>query len=956
MRTPRFNSRHVIIQSSILLLILMSSQALAQAPQGVTYQAVARDGAGTLIQNQSVGLRLSIYNGSPGGTLLYKETHNATTNMFGLVTVPLGQGNTVSGTFSSIDWGNGTKFIGVELDPPGAAGYTSMGASQILSVPYALYAGSASETDPVYTASAVFGITLNDIAEWDLAYGWGDHASAGYLSSYTETDPVYTAAPASGIAAGDITNWNTAFGWGDHSLAGYLTSVAAPTLDAAYDGGGTGSGKTITADAGAVAIAGVDGFVASGTENSGGIPATGSGVRMMWYPNKAAFRAGKVHSTQWDDSNIGSQSVAMGTDTKASSNWATALGHATTASAFSATSLGEQTTASGFASTASGYQSEASGIGATALGYQANASNDYATSLGMGTTASGQYSTAVGYETNATGSTSTSMGNRTTASGSSSTAIGYQTLASAYYSTAMGSSTTASGNTSLAAGYNTTASGVGSFAMGYGTKANAHSSVAIGRWNIGGGDAGSWVLTDPLFEIGNGNGGITAPSNALTVLKNGNTGIGTATPGAKLEVSGQVKITGGTPGAGKVLTSDAAGLATWTTPAAGGGGSLDAAYDFGGAGAGKTIIANAGAVTIAGVDGFLATGTYNSGTIPATGAGTRMMWYPKKAAFRAGTVNSTQWDDANIGAYSTATGLKSIASGLISTALGGNTTASGMYATAMGYASTASGESSTAMGCDNTASNYSSTAMGTQTTASGRYSTAMGGYTTASGLASTAMGNSTTASGDYSTAMGSNVSTNSKSGSFIIGDYSPYTTLTSSAHNQMKMRFNGGYQLFTNNGGGSAKGVYMNGGTSGWTNYSDRNKKENFEQLDGELLLSRLRKVPVTSWNYIAGDKSIRYMGPMAQDFWQAFKLGGTDSLGINSISIDGVNMAAIKALDARTEKLHEMVTELQSLKKELAESKAANAAMRNELSVIRTMLEKQGLRSEPKNAKMVSK
>ncbi len=129
------------------------------------------------------------------------------------------------------------------------------------------------------------------------------------------------------------------------------------------------------------------------------------------------------------------------------------------------------------------------------------------------------------------------------------------------------------------------------------------------------------------------------------------------------------------------------------------------------------------------------------GAIPKEGAGARMMWYPKKEAFRAGYVSASEWDDANIG-YG-------------STAMGGSTTASGTVSTAMGYSTTASGSQSTAMGVGTTASVLGCTAMGGSTTASGFYSTSMGYATTASGAASTAMGNSTTASGQFSTATGS---------------------------------------------------------------------------------------------------------------------------------------------------------------------------------------------------------
>jgi len=83
------------------------------------------------------------------------------------------------------------------------------------------YLTSYTETDPIYSGDPAAGITSGQITDWDTAFGWGDHSLAGYLTSYTETDPVYSGDPASGIASGNITNWNTAYGWGDHSSAGY---------------------------------------------------------------------------------------------------------------------------------------------------------------------------------------------------------------------------------------------------------------------------------------------------------------------------------------------------------------------------------------------------------------------------------------------------------------------------------------------------------------------------------------------------------------------------------------------------------------------------------------------------------------------------------------------------------------------------------------------------------------
>ncbi len=160
------------------------------------------------------------------------------------------------------------------------------------------------------------------------------------------------------------------------------------------------------------------------------------------------------------------------------------------------------------------------------------------------------------------------------------------------------------------------------------------------------------------------------------------------------------------------------------------------------------------ALHVTGNDGVLFQGTYDNGTVLNLGTGTRMMWYPKKSAFRAGYVKGTKWDDANIGDFSTAMGYSTTASISCSTAMGSSTTASGANSTAMGNSTIASGQNSTAMGRQTRASEENSTALGYITKATGQYSTAMGHGSTASGGTSIAMGSYTTASGSYSTTMG----------------------------------------------------------------------------------------------------------------------------------------------------------------------------------------------------------
>lgn len=111
---------------------------------------------------------------------------------------------------------------------------------------WALIGGSAgSETDPVFTASPAQGITGTNITNWNAAYGWGNHALAGYLTSLSETDPVFGASAASGITGTNISNWNTAYGWGNHASAGYLTSATLTETDPVF-GASAASGITGT--------------------------------------------------------------------------------------------------------------------------------------------------------------------------------------------------------------------------------------------------------------------------------------------------------------------------------------------------------------------------------------------------------------------------------------------------------------------------------------------------------------------------------------------------------------------------------------------------------------------------------------------------------------------------------------------------------------------------------------
>jgi trimeric autotransporter adhesin len=123
-----------------IIAILISGAVFAQAPQSFSYQAIARDLSGNILANKTVSFKISILSGSASGTTVYSETHSKTTNGFGLVDLEIGRGTLVSGTFATINWGANLYFVKIEMDPNGGTAWQFLGTSQLLSVPYALYA------------------------------------------------------------------------------------------------------------------------------------------------------------------------------------------------------------------------------------------------------------------------------------------------------------------------------------------------------------------------------------------------------------------------------------------------------------------------------------------------------------------------------------------------------------------------------------------------------------------------------------------------------------------------------------------------------------------------------------------------------------------------------------------------------------------------------------------------
>ncbi len=224
------------MKESILFIAIIAISIIitkAQSPEKISYQAVIRNSDNELMINNSVGIQISILETMEDGTPVYTERHFPQTNHNGLVTLEIGTGTIITGSFLTISWAESIYFLKTEIDVEAGFNYTISQTTQLLSVPYALHANTASsltgelpETDPVFESSAASVISSANLTNWNNAFSWGNHASAGYLSSFSETDPLWTASPSFGITNTNITNWNTAFGWGNHTLAGYLTSFS----------------------------------------------------------------------------------------------------------------------------------------------------------------------------------------------------------------------------------------------------------------------------------------------------------------------------------------------------------------------------------------------------------------------------------------------------------------------------------------------------------------------------------------------------------------------------------------------------------------------------------------------------------------------------------------------------------------------------------------------------------
>ncbi len=663
----------------------------------------------------------------------------------------------------------------------------------------------------VYQIDEIEGFYYYNGTVWTLMSAQGVQGIQGIQGVQGETGPQGLTGPnGQGVATGgtagqvlskiDGTDYNTQWitpannDWG-------LTGTAGTTAGTNFIGTTDAQDLVLKRQSvEGVRLATGGAVLATGNTTTGVTPASGTGTRMMWIPAKAAFRAGSVTGTQWDNANVGTNSVAFG----------------------------QNSTASGVNSAAFN-NSFATGTNSAAFGQNNTASGDFSAVFGINSNASGS-GFAAGHSVSASGP-------------DGSVALGRQAVASAKTSIAIGESVFAGGDRDVAIGNQSQATGGQSMALGNYVRTNNNTGAVIIGDNSTTTPTNSTTANQMTMRFAGGyrlfGDSSATVANALTYT---NTTLSTPT----------LVVRNGAGTAGQVLTSiDTNGTANWVTPTSSGWGltgnaGSNATTDFIGTTDAQDLVLkrqSVEGVRLATGGSVLATGNTTTGVTPASGAGTRMMWIPAKAAFRAGSVTGTQWNNANIGANSVAFGENNIASGPSSVAMGrGNTANAGEPSAAFGSGNTASGNWTFASGIDNTITSNANfgAAFGQENTmtgnnslicgdhsSAGHSSYVFGGSNTGIGNPAFVFGNNNTATAQYTIAMGNYARStkegtmsfgsyfiNDKIGSLLLGDRTN-ASVSPSVDNQMSARFVGGYRFFSDESLTPAQTLYFTGGKLG---------------------------------------------------------------------------------------------------------------------------------------------
>lgn len=486
-----------ILKLLIVLLALHASNLLrSQAPNKINYQGVARNADGTPLANKSLALRLSIIDGSTTGSVVYSEVHSQTTNAFGLYSLGIGTGSVASGSFAAINWGSGDKFLKIEMDPAGGSVFVEMGTSQLLSVPLALYANTAtSATNAVNANTATTANALSPSATINQNQISGTGAITGQVLKWDGSK--WTPKNDSLGIGGGGDNWGT----------------QSASTDATLSGNGTSSSSLKIAQQGA-----------------------SNGQILKW--NSTTWMPANDNTFDGDSSTTNEiQGLSISNDTiylSKGGGFAKLFNNNTwlkTGTANTLAKLGDNQ-----------YTEGALGIGEFDASHPKAALHVLfgGTIVGNSTNIAGNdHSFIVGLNNKTQGLQNVLLGENNYSSGDNVLAGGKSTGVTGNYSFAFGDKDTASGVAAAVFGTNNKAIGNNAFSAGRENQAASYGEMSVGLFSTlySASSISSSVASDRLFNIGNGTG-IANRSDALTVLKNGNVGVGTSNPSSKLHIQG----------------------------------------------------------------------------------------------------------------------------------------------------------------------------------------------------------------------------------------------------------------------------------------------------------------------------------------------------------------------------------------------------------------------------------
>jgi len=566
----------------LFIFSIWTLTSFAQIPQFFNYQAVARDEQGNPIVSKTINIEITIQRGAgcldEGGscTDVWQESHQVTTNEFGLFAVLVGNGirtqNGIFSNWSDIIWTDAEYYLKIRVDFGDSSfgnGLVEMGTIKFQSVPYALVSDTTLHA-PIPSLGGLLDVNLNALqddqvirwngTEWiaanaieedmfvkvdgtsDLTGDWTISSNNIHLTNGTLTANRVT--PSSLMMGGVvITTISTDGTLINNSDATVPTEQAVKTyVDAATAWTNTWfrSGSTVYNENDNIGIgtqtpedrfhAEIDtkGFLVTGRyDGNVNISNLGASSRFAFYPSRGALRAGVLDNgtsgSFWDNSKVGNYSTAFGRNTLASGDYSTAFGRETETSGNYAVAFGLTNQAVGARSFVSGRDNVTRGPGSVAFGEGNETKGAYAMALGLNTLAAGNSSLALGEETTT----------NETATGSF--AAGYRTFAGGKYSVALGTNTKTDNRAEssfIFGGGDAKTEGNYSVGFGWGVNAVSFAEFVIGRYNTkdlneANGDT-EWKAGDRLFVVGNGTDNFTR-QNAFVIMKNGNVGIGTNT-------------------------------------------------------------------------------------------------------------------------------------------------------------------------------------------------------------------------------------------------------------------------------------------------------------------------------------------------------------------------------------------------------------------------------------------